>query len=35
VGCVLQHTLVHLWQTSSLLPGPLHRVASASLRLLY
>jgi hypothetical protein len=27
--------LVHLYQTSSLLPGPLPIVASASLRLLY
>jgi hypothetical protein len=27
--------LVHLYQTSSLLPGPLPVVASASLRLLY
>jgi hypothetical protein len=33
--CVLQPTLVHLYQTSSLLPGPLPIVASASLRLLY
>jgi hypothetical protein len=33
--CVLQRTLVHLYQTSSLLPGPLPIVASASLRLLY
>jgi hypothetical protein len=32
---VLQPTLVHLCQTSSLLPGPLPIVASASLRLLY
>jgi hypothetical protein len=33
--CVLKHTLVHLCQTSSLLPSPLPIVASASLRLLY
>jgi hypothetical protein len=33
--CELQPTLVHLCQTSSLLPGPLPIVASASLRLLY
>jgi hypothetical protein len=33
--CVLQTTLVHLCQTSSLLPSPLPTVASASLRLLY
>jgi hypothetical protein len=33
--CVLQWTLVHLCQTSSLLPGPLPIVALASLRLLY
>jgi hypothetical protein len=33
--CVLQPTLVHLYQTSSLLPGPPPIVASASLRLLY
>jgi hypothetical protein len=33
--CVLQPTLVHLCQTSSLLPRPLSIVASASLRLLY
>jgi hypothetical protein len=33
--CVLQPTLVHLCQTSSLLPGPLPIVASSSLRLLY
>jgi hypothetical protein len=32
---VLQPTLVHLYQNSSLLPGPLPMVASASLRLLY
>jgi hypothetical protein len=32
---VLQPTLVHLYQTSSLLPGSLPIVASASLRLLY
>jgi hypothetical protein len=31
--CVLQSTLVHLCQISSLLPGPLPIVASASLRL--
>jgi hypothetical protein len=33
--CVLQPSLVLLYQTSSLLPSPLPRVASASLRLLY
>jgi hypothetical protein len=33
--CVLQPTLVHLHQTSSLLPGPLPIAASASLRWLY
>jgi hypothetical protein len=33
--CVLQPTLVHLYQTSSLLPGHLPIVASVSLRLLY
>jgi hypothetical protein len=33
--CVLQPTLVHFYQTSSLLPSPLPIVASASLRLLY
>jgi hypothetical protein len=33
--CVLQPTLVHLCQTSSLLPGPVPIVASASLRFLY
>jgi hypothetical protein len=33
--CVLQPTLVHLYQTSSLLPSPLPIVASATLRLLY
>jgi hypothetical protein len=33
--CVLQLTLVHLYQTSSLLSSPLPIVASASLRLLY
>jgi hypothetical protein len=33
--CVLQPTLVHLYQTSSLLPGHLPTVASANLRLLY
>jgi hypothetical protein len=32
---VLQPTLVHFYQTSSLLPGPLPIVASANLRLLY
>jgi hypothetical protein len=32
---VLQPTLVHLYQTSSLLPSPLPIVASASLKLLY
>jgi hypothetical protein len=32
---VLQATLIHLYQTSSLLPSPLPIVASASLRLLY
>jgi hypothetical protein len=32
--CVLQPTMVHLYLTSSLLPGPLPIVASASLRLL-
>jgi hypothetical protein len=32
---VLQPTLVHLYQTSSLIPGPLPVVAFASLRLLY
>jgi hypothetical protein len=32
---VLKPTLVHLCQTSSLLPGPLPIVVSASLRLLY
>jgi hypothetical protein len=32
---VLQRTLAHLYQTSSLLPGHLPIVASASLRLLY
>jgi hypothetical protein len=31
--CVLQSTLVHLYQTSSLLPSPVPIVASASLRL--
>jgi hypothetical protein len=29
--CVLQPTLVHLYQTSSLLPNPLPEVTSASL----
>jgi hypothetical protein len=33
--CILQPTLVHLYQTPSLLPGPLPIVASDSLRLLY
>jgi hypothetical protein len=33
--CVLQPTLVYLYQTSSLLPGHLPIVTSASLRLLY
>jgi hypothetical protein len=33
--CVLQLTLVHLYQTSSKLPGHLPIVPSASLRLLY
>jgi hypothetical protein len=33
--CVLQPRLIHLYQTSSVLPGPLPIVASASLRLLY
>jgi hypothetical protein len=33
--CVLQPTLVHFYQNSSLLFGPLPIVASASLRLLY
>jgi hypothetical protein len=33
--CVLQPTLSHLCWTSSLLPGPLPIVASASLRFLY
>jgi hypothetical protein len=32
--CVLQPTLVHLYQTSSLLPSPLAIVASASVWLL-
>jgi hypothetical protein len=32
---VLQPTLVHLWQTSSLLSSPLPTVTSASLRLVY
>jgi hypothetical protein len=35
MGTVLQPKLVHLYQTSSLLPGPLPIVASASLKLLY
>jgi hypothetical protein len=33
--CVLQPTLVHLCQTSSLLPGHLPIVTSVGLRLLY
>jgi hypothetical protein len=33
--CVLQHTLVHLYQACSLLLGPLLIVASASLRLFF
>jgi hypothetical protein len=33
--CVLQPTLVHLYQTSSLILGPFHIVAAVSLRLLY
>jgi hypothetical protein len=33
--CVLQPELIHLYQTSSLLPGPLPIEASVSLRLLY
>jgi hypothetical protein len=33
--CVLQPTLVYLYKTSSLLPGPCPIVASASLRWLY
>jgi hypothetical protein len=33
--CILQPTLVHLCQTSLLLPGHLPIVASASLKLLY
>jgi hypothetical protein len=33
--CILQPTLAHLCQTSSLLPGPLPIVASSSLRWLY
>jgi hypothetical protein len=33
--CVLKHTLVHHYQTSSLLPSPLPVVVSASWRLLY
>jgi hypothetical protein len=33
--CVLQPKLIHLYQTSSLLPGHLPIVASISLRLLY
>jgi hypothetical protein len=32
--CVLKPTLVHLYQTSSLLPSPFPTVTSASLRLL-
>jgi hypothetical protein len=33
--CLLQSTLVHLYQTSSLLPGHLPKVFSANLRLFY
>jgi hypothetical protein len=33
--CILQFTMIHLCQNSSLLPGPLPIVASASLSLLY
>jgi hypothetical protein len=33
--CVLKSTLIHSCQTSSVLPGPLPIVASATLRLLY
>jgi hypothetical protein len=33
--CVLQYRLVHLYQTSSQLPGPLPTEVSASLTLLY
>jgi hypothetical protein len=33
--CVLQPTLIHLYQTSSLFPSHLPIVTSASLRLLY
>jgi hypothetical protein len=33
--CALHSKLVHLYQTSSLLPSPLPTVPSASLRLLY
>jgi hypothetical protein len=33
--CILQLALVHLYQTSSLLPRPLPKVASASLRIHY
>jgi hypothetical protein len=33
--CLWQPTLVHLYQTSSLLPGPLPIVASGNLKLLY
>jgi hypothetical protein len=33
--CVLQTTLVHIYQTSSLLPGDLPKAAAASLRLLF
>jgi hypothetical protein len=33
--CVLQPELIHLYQTSSLLPGHIPIVASLSLRLLY
>jgi hypothetical protein len=31
--CILQHKLVHLYQTSSLLPSPLPKLASVNLRL--
>jgi hypothetical protein len=34
-SCILQPKLVHLYQTSSLLPSHLTIVASVSLRLLY
>jgi hypothetical protein len=33
--CVLQPTLIHVYQTSSQLPGPLPIVASVCLKLLY